>query len=226
MKTKIILPILALLVAVGRTSAYPLVPQAMTYHEIDRGLEKTARFTITSDKSGFHVSIVTTTDKAQIREELLCDSAWRTYWWHYRGSDHTDIIAERRGNGIDLSGTLQGKPVSRKLSIDAHPWYQLVTMGMETIAADSAAGAEYWAVSIEGIAELKAAAFRVAGIADTCLPGHPEVRCRRVKVRLSGLFGRFWEGSYFMRLDNGRFIHFQGIRFGSKNPAGTIDVVQ
>jgi hypothetical protein len=226
MKTKIILPAFALLLAVGRTSAFPPVPHAMTYHEIDRGVEKTARFTIVRDRAGFHVFIVTTTGKAQIREELLCDSAWRTSWWRFQGSDSTTITSQRSGNVISLEGVLHGRPVSRKLSIDAHPWYQLVTMGMEIIAADSAANAEYWAVSIEGIAELKAAPFRVAGIADTSLPGHPEIHCRRVRVRLAGLFGRFWEGSYFVRLDNGRFIHFEGVRFGSKNPAGTIDVVQ
>jgi hypothetical protein len=121
---------------------------------------------------------------------------------------------------------MHGKQVSKILSIDGNPWYQLVTMAMQTIAADSAIKAKYWAVSIEGLAVLKAVPFRVAAIVNTPLPGRPELLCRRVQARLDGIFGRFWDGYYFIRSDNGSFVHYEGYRLGSKGIYGTIDILQ
>jgi hypothetical protein len=211
--------------------AWPVTPLAtgqrfMTYREFDRGDQKTANFSIVATRTGDSISIQTIKGKEHIGEELLCDAAWRTTWWHYCSNDNTDLVSRRRGDSILLNGRLKGKPVSKVLAIDTHPWYQLVTMGMQTIAADSAAGSKYWAVSIEGLAVLKAAPFKVVAIVDTVLPGHPEISCRRVQAKIDGFFGRFWDGYYFIRRDNGRFIHFEGYRTGSKKSSGTIDVVQ
>jgi hypothetical protein len=213
-------------IAVAWAVTPPAGPHSMTYREFDRGIEKIACFSIVRDQTGYSVSILSTQGKEQTREELFCDSTWRTLRWHYRSDNNTDIDFKRCGESIVLTGILRGKPVSKNLGIDKHPWYQLVTLGMAAVSADSAAGVKFWAVSIDGPAILKAVPFRVAAITDTSLPGHPEIRCRCVQVKLDGILGRFWNGYYYIRSDNSRFVHYEGYRLGSKKPAGTIDVVQ
>ncbi len=158
----------------GIQAALP-APRTIGFRETEGGVEKTAWYVINRNQTGYRISITTNKGNEQIMEELLCDSAWRTSWWHYRSAgSSTDLTAKRSGDSIGLSGFLRGKPVTKTLCIDGNPWYQLVTMAMQTIAADSAIKARYWAVSIEGLAVLKAVPFRVATIIDTPLPGHPE----------------------------------------------------
>lgn len=216
----------ACITGAGSITAAPTGPLRMTYREIDRGVEKVADFSIVRDQTGYDISIRSTQGTERMREELCCDSAWRTTQWHYRADDNTDIVFKRSADSIVLNGILRGKPVSKILRIDTHPWYQVVTMGMQTIAVDSAQGAKYWAVSIDVPAVLKAVPFRVVAIADTSLPGHLEIQCRRVQVKLDGVFGRLWDGFYFIRSDNGRFVYYEGYRFGSKKPTGTIDIIR
>jgi hypothetical protein len=201
-------------------------PLSMTYQEVDRGVEKIANFSIVRDQTGYSVAILSTQGKEQTREELLCDSTWNTLRWHYRSDNNTDIVFKRCGDSIVLTGILRGKPVSKILGIDEHPWYQLITLGMRAVSADSAKDVKFWAVSIDGPVVLKAVPFRVVAITDTSLPGHPEIWCRCAQVKLDGVFGRLWNGYYYIRSDNGRFVHYEGYRLGSKKPAGTIDVVQ
>jgi hypothetical protein len=210
----------------GIQAAVP-APRTISFRETEGGVEKTAWYVINRNQTGYSISITTNKGNEQILEELHCDSAWRTSWWHYRSAgSSTDLTAKRSGDSIGLSGFLRGKPVTKTLCIDGSPWYQLVTMAMQTIAADSAIKARYWAVSIEGLAVLKAVPFRVATIIDTPLPGHPEIVCRRVQARLDGIFGRFWDGYYFVRSDNGSFVHYEGYRLGSKGTYGTIDIMK
>ncbi len=218
--------LLACITGAGSITVALTGPLCMTYREIDRGVEKVADFSIVRDQTGYDISIRSTQGTERMREELRCDSVWRTTRWHYRSDNNTDIVFKRFADSIALNGILRGKPVSKILRIDAHPWYQVVTMGMQAIAADSAQGAKFWAVSIDGPAVLKAAPFRVVTIADTSLPGHPKIQCRRVQVKLDGVFGRLWDGFYFIRSDNGRFVHYEGYRFGSKKPTGTIDIMR
>ena len=198
---------------------------SMTYHEKNGTRKTSSDFSIIRDKGGYTVSVRSTRDKEPVKEELLCDSAWATLQWHYWCGNNTDIVSKRCGDTLVLAGVQQGKSVMKKLYIDGHPWYQLITMGMQTVSADSAGKSKFWAICLDGPAKLQVAPFNVVAITTGSQPGNPGISCRRVHIRIAGVFNRCWDGYYFIRVDNGGFVYYEGYRLGSKKPMGTIDVV-
>ena len=214
--------LLALCVSAACTAETP----TFTYKELNHGVASTADLTVVRSRDGYRVSICSTKGSERARQELLCDSTFATRQWHYQADPGTDIALRRNGGKIELSGTLHGKPVTKTLTIDSHPWYQIIPLGLQTVSQDSVGRSKFWAVSLEEPAVLKAGCFCVEGIANAPLPGHPETACRRFRVKIAGLLTQVWVGEYFLRQDDHTFVYFQGYSFGAKKPTGTIEALR
>jgi len=197
-----------------------------TYKEVERGVPATSDFSVVREGHGYHISVSAIKGKARSRQDIICDSTYATLELRYQSDLNTDISFRRNADRIELTGALRGKRIKKTLTIDNHPWYQVVPLGLQTASRDSAGRSKFWAVSIEQPAELKAVRFCVAGIDSASQPGHPEIACRRFHMKIEGLLTQIWVGDYFMRQDDHAFVYFQGYSFGSKKPTGTIEVVR
>jgi hypothetical protein len=197
-----------------------------TYKELSHGVVSLADFSVVRNRDEYHISVNSTKGNERITQDLLCDSTFSTLWWHYQSDQNTDISFRRNGDRIELSGDLLGKQVKKSLTIDSHPWYQIVPLGLQTVSRDSAGRSKFWAVSVEKPVALKAACFRVAEIADAPLPGRREIACRRFHLKIEGLLTQIWVGDYFVGREDHAFVYYQGYSFGSKKPTETIEVVK
>jgi hypothetical protein len=197
-----------------------------TYKEVDRGVPTTSDFSVVSSGGGYQISVSATKGKARSRQDIVCDSTYATLQFRYQSDPNTDISFRRNADHIELIGALPGNQVKKVLTIDNHPWYQVVPLGLQTVSRDSGGRSKFWAVSVEQPAELKAVCFSIAGIASAPQPGRPEIACRRFHMKIEGLFTQIWVGDYFIRREDHVFVCFQGYSFGSKKPTGTIDVVR
>lgn len=196
-----------------------------TYKELNRGVLSTADFFVVRTPQGYHISICSTKGKERNWQDMVCDSTFATLQWRYRSDQNTEVFFQRNADSIELVGTLRGKPVAKKLTIDNRPWYQVVPLGLQTVSRDSAGQSKFWAVSLEKPAVLKAVCFRVVGTVNAALPGHPEISCRCFHMKIEGLLTQIWKGDYFIRQDGHTFMYYQGYSFGSKKPTGTIEAM-
>jgi hypothetical protein len=126
---------------------------------------------------------------------------------------------------IEVMGTFHGKPQKKTLSIDGHPWYQIVPLGLQTASRDSSGRSKLWAVSLEEPAVLKAVCFCVAGISNEIPRYRPETDCFCFHMNIEGLPGTIWTGDYFIRRKDHVFVYFEGHMYRSKKPTATIESI-
>jgi len=196
---------------------------SFTYKELNRGVLSVADFLVVHDRGGYAISVSLTKNKERIRQELVCDSTFATIRWSYVSDANTDISFRRIADRIEVRGTFQGKAEKKDLSIDNHPWYQIVPLGLQTVSRDSSGRSKLWAVSLQEPAVLKAVCFCVVGTTNASLPGHPEIACQCFHMKIEGLPSGIWGGDYFIRQSDHVFLYFEGHLFGSKKPTGTIE---
>lgn len=200
-------------------------PAVFAWREIERGVVDTATFLVSTEAGGIRITDTAVDCGEVVVQDLLCDSTYATLWWSYRKGSKTRFSARRTGDTIEISGMLLGRPIEKKLTIDDCPWYQIVPMGVQSVAMDSAGRSKYWAVSLREPALLKAVCFRVISITDTALSGRGRNASRRVRVRIQGLPARIWTGDYFVKADDGVFERFEGYSFGSGKPKTIIEAM-
>ena len=193
------------------------------YNEVDRGVASRADFSVARVKNGYAISVQSTKDSGGSKQELLCDSTFATFSWHYQSAPGTDISFLRNADRIEVSGVFKGKRVRKDLTIDTHSWYQVVPLGLQTVSRDDAGRLKFWAVSLEEPARLKAVCFLVTKTDTASMPGKPEVACRRFHVKIEGLPACIWAGEYFIRRKDNVFVYYQGFLYGAKKPTGTIE---
>ena len=194
-----------------------------SYRELNRGVLSTSDFNVVRSSNGYIILVSSSKDSEQFRQELVCDSTFATQTWHYQSNVNTDISFRRIADRIEVRGTFQGKPEKKELSIDSHPWYQIVPLGLQTVSRDSSGRSKLWAVSLQEPAVLKAVCFCVMGTTNASLPGHPEIACQCFHMKIEGLPSGIWGGDYFIRQSDHVFVYFEGHLFGSKKPTGTIE---
>lgn len=200
-------------------------PFLSAWREIDRDRQSDSRFSVAASGGEWRVIDSSFCSDGPAIHELLCDSTGAVREWRFRGQGGTDLAGRRSGCTIALSGAFRGKPVDKKLTIDNHPWFQIVPLGMPSVVRDSAGRSRYWAISLRDPAMLKAVCFSIVSISDAPLPGAVAAACRRVRVKIESLPAGLWNGNYYMRASDNAFVHYEGFSFGSRKPSGTIDAV-
>ena len=207
-----------------RGGSGPVALSSIIYHERDHDSMTVAAFSIVPDANGLAMTVHSCKGPDSTEEELRCDAAFNVREWHYRSNRNSDLLMRRTGNLIEVSGVFDGKKTAKILTIDARPWCQIIPMALSACPPDSLNHRSFWAVSLRGMAPLRAVAFRVADAIDTAQPGYPGSVCRRIHLKLDGMLARFWDGYYYLRKPDNVFVYNIGYTFGTRKPTGSIEV--
>ncbi len=139
-----------------------------------------------------------------------------------RGSAYT---ATRVGNEIVLEGTLKGKPLSRRIPIDSHPWYESMEWSLQQFAvAAPSAPQVFWVVHpYEARAYLMQAQEEKE---ESVLVNGRTLEAMRVKVSPWGILSLFWSSLYWFRPSDGAFVRYEGVRGLPGTPKTVVELLK
>lgn len=172
----------------------------------------TTRETLASwQRTGPDGYLLTSVSSNGDRHEVFVDKRLRTQWWTFRSpSRGIDIRATRRGDTIDVTGRLDGRPIARTLEIDSAPWYQSIERSLEPLAHGREGMKElFWVVEPYTLIARKIQARR-GGVAELSVEGR-RTRTAEVTISLPGFLSLFWQSKYWFRLSDGKFVRFEGL---------------
>jgi hypothetical protein len=137
----------------------------------------------------------------------------------------TAYSVNREGNDITIQGTLRGQPVSRRIPIDTHPWYQSMEWSLQPlVVSGSSQPLVFWVVQpFEGQAYLmqareeKAEAITVDG---------RTVEARRVRVSPRGILSVVWSSLYWFRPSDGAFLRYEAVRGLPGTPKTIVELIE
>lgn len=142
--------------------------------------------------------------------------------WEFREPDtETTVTAERSGEIIAVTGTLQGREVRREVRSDKE-WHQLIEHALEDFAVSGRQSTRLWSFRSDSMDLTEFRAER-QGTEALDLPGGM-VETVHVEVRLTGLFSAFWHADYWFRATDGRFVRYAAER-GRNEPLTVIELV-
>lgn len=122
-----------------------------------------------------------------------------------------DYRVTRDGNVLIIEGTFSGAPLSRKITIDEHPWYETLERSLQGYAAAGAPGkVVFWIVH-----PWEARAYLLGATGE----GYQQVTVNdramtalRVRVRPEGFYHFFWSALYWYRREDAMFVRYEGVR--------------
>lgn len=86
----------------------------------------------------------------QEEDLTIVEPSMATQTWQLRNRmADTEVLVERTGNQLRISGRLRGKPVQRRIVIDAAPWYQTLSLSLHPFLANRRTATEFWALRPE-----------------------------------------------------------------------------
>lgn len=150
--------------------------------------------------------------KTRLGEEedlTIVDPALATRTWQLLNRKAgTEILVERTGNQLKISGRLRGKPVQERKTIDAAPWYQTLSLSLRTFLRSRQAATEFWMLRPATLQLYKLRAVEKAREEIEVLG--EKTLTRKVEVRLAGIGGLFWKAHYWFRASDALFVRYCG----------------
>lgn len=123
-------------------------------------------------------------------------------------------VAERNGSTITVSGTENGKPVSKEFNIDSDPWYQSAHDFSEFALNKDREELSYWVLRPSDMRIVKMRAQKVES-------DNPLTHSTIVATPV-GVYAKFWKAHYSYRNSDGLFVKF---RAKQRIPGGTTTVI-
>ncbi len=125
-------------------------------------------------------------------------------WQQVIPSIGNNLSGRRSGNVITLTGTLGGKQVSRELSIDGAPWYQIFGPAMADLLPPGVDRREFWVVNPADLSAHKMMVRR-AGAESINLKGG-KVAAERVHFSPAGALAPFWGADFWYRASDALWV--------------------
>jgi len=126
--------------------------------------------------------------------------------WHWKDTvKKTELDGERVGNVIRLSGTIEGKPVTRDVKIDGAPWYQIFGPVLGDLLPGIQGQREFWVVNPDDGSAHKMQVRR-AGAERLTLNGTP-VDAVKVHFSPAGALAPFWGADYWLRAADSVYVY-------------------
>jgi hypothetical protein len=187
--------------------------RTLVYRETAGGKSETHTYSIAPLGEGYLIRLVRPGVDGEILDRCETDATLATLRWEHRHpGKQTEIRAEREGPLIRLSGTYEGRPIRKTLTIDAAPWRQLFSVDFEGFG-ELSRKVSFWSIGTAGVGAMKAAEFSAnpQDEREIQVDGR-SVRARRMRVSLTGLRALLWHGDYWFRKSDGRYVKYVGGR--------------
>jgi hypothetical protein len=149
-----------------------------------------------------------------------------TIGYHYASpSLKMAYSARREGDELFLEGTFKGVPLSRRISIDASPWFESMEWELGQYAVSgSSQPLVFWVVNP---LEARAYQLQATGESTEMIDDNGQsVAGARVRVRPTGFLAPFWSTLYWFRPTDGRFLRYEGVRGLPGTPKTVVELLE
>jgi hypothetical protein len=154
------------------------------------------------------------------------DASRATFHYDYESPERkTAYSATRQGNEILLQGTLKGHSLSRRIPIDAHPWFQAMEWSLQPlVVSGSARPLVFWVVQpFEGhVYQMQA---REEQAEEIPVDGRT-LEALRVRVSPSGILAALWSSLYWFRPSDGAFLRYEAVRGLPGTPKTVVELIE
>ncbi len=148
-----------------------------------------------------------------------CTEDGATVHWRYTRPPDTDVLAERAGDRILLSGRLEGELIDRDVAIDERPWFQPLSFSLQRMLTRNLDQAAFWTIRPDTLDVLAMQAERAGS--ETIGEAGAALVAERVTIRLDGLLAGLWRAEYWFRQGDRLFVQYRGVH-GSPGTAETV----
>ncbi len=142
-----------------------------------------------------------------------------TLQWKMKVDDKHDIMAERKGNTLTISGTRFGQSYNKVVKIDERPWYQSLSFSLQSFLASEQDGISFWVIRVDKIEPIVLKVEKMGE--DVILFNNTPVPTQKLEVRAKGIYSPFWHGTYWYRKSDRLFMRYQSVH----GPPGTEETV-
>jgi hypothetical protein len=155
---------------------------------------------------------------------ITTDSEYSTITWKYNAPwEGTNVIGERRGNTIFLTGTHKNNRIEKKFEINDQAWYQNLGIDLEYFVACRKKYEKFWCIRPDDmtIYEMEASAVGTK----TVTANGVSYETLQVKVNLTGIASLFWQANYWFRISDFRYVRYESVQGGPGTPLTIVEFV-
>jgi len=139
----------------------------------------------------------------------ICSYDGSTLKWQIKEKGRHDIVAERIGNTLNITGIRFGKPYSKTVQIDDRPWYQPLSYSLAEFLDSDKDMTSFWVIRADSIEVLPLTARKIGE--EKIYIGDLEIPSQKVEVRAEGFKSKFWHSTYWYRKSDNLFIRYRGV---------------
>jgi hypothetical protein len=171
-----------------------------------RAGEKTSRLVIRENTQGGERTYTSKT--GELEQFYRYDSLNRLMEWRFSNpGKNTVFTAIRERERVDIRGTVEGKPVEKRLEIGEEPWFQNSEFGLLPFARSPEKTTEFFVIDPDG---LKKAVLKARKVSGEPLDWRGlRVDTVRIKAHLSGPLSLLWSATYWYALPECTFIRYE-----------------
>jgi hypothetical protein len=146
----------------------------------------------------------------------FCSADGATWRWQVKDADNNhDIIAERQGDELKLSGVRYGEVYEETVELDERPWYQPLSYSLRNFLDSEGESMSFWTIRADTV---EATTLRVKKASEEEIPVNgKKIMAQRVELRAEGFFSHFWHGTYWFRKSDKLFLMYRSVH----GPPGT-----
>jgi hypothetical protein len=166
--------------------------------------DKTVIFSesIVPQSSGYTALITTNVGE---EDGLTMDARRSTLRWSRKvESEGTDLVAQRSGRAVRITGSYKGKAYDKTHDFGDLPWYQFQEISYEELHRAKAATSSFWTIDR---ASLKPSLFKaqLSGPASIEIMG-ASVKAQKYDLNVSGVPAFLFTSHFWLRESDGRFL--------------------
>ncbi len=149
----------------------------------------------------------------------VCSADGATLQWQLKVSGKHDIVANRTGNLLNVSGTRNGKMYKKTVKIDERPWFQPLSFSIRNFLASDLTKMSFWIIRVDTIEPIAMKVEKKED--DKILFNNTLITAQKVEVRVEGFYSPFWHGTYWYRKSDKLFLKYKSIH----GPPGTKETI-
>jgi hypothetical protein len=167
---------------------------ALKYLETHGATSASVEYAVSTSAQGI---TVTSIGGGSTEEMLWVPGSGAVSWSQAEAATGTDLKAERTGTVIRFSGTRKGRTVSKEVTVDPEPWYQIFGPIIRELLPLDRQQRDFWVVNPDDIAPHKMMVRR-AGTERITLAG---ALTEALKIHFSpaGALAPFWGADFWYR---------------------------
>jgi len=123
--------------------------------------------------------------------------------------ENSNLLITRKGNAVEITGTVKNSPVNEIICISDFPWHQFPELTFSDFILSNKVKLVYWTFVGYNRTMMKLGAEKVQ-VEKITINGRDE-EAWRVLVKPEGIYALFWHADFWFRKSDGAYLKFEAI---------------